>query len=80
MALWYAVTRHLAVGFCFHVLCLMAWGTGFGVCRYPSPLGIRYPVFGSMVFLPYPLSLDIRELAHWQGIGLGITEDHGMSG
>jgi len=31
------------------------------------------------LLLSYPMSLGIRELALWQGMGLRITEDHGMS-
>ena len=40
-------------------------------------LAIGYLV---LLFLSYPMSLGIRELAHGQGIGLRITEDHGISG
>ena len=29
--------------------------------------------------LLYPMSLGIRGLAHWQGIGLRITADHEIS-
>ena len=47
-------------------------------------LAIGYEVSGIgylvLLFLSYPLSLGIRELAHRQGIGHRITEDHGISG
>ena len=39
-------------------------------------MGTRYPVFGFMMFLSYPLPLDIWELAYWEGIGF---MDHGRS-
>ena len=31
-------------------------------------MGILYPVFGFMI-ISYPLSLEIRELEHWRGMG-----------
>ena len=38
---------------------------------------MRYRVFG-LLFLSYPLSLDVREMAHrQQGRGFRITKDHG---
>jgi hypothetical protein len=65
VALWYAAiyhTRRLAVGCFFHTL-----GIGYGflvlLISYPFLLGIRYPVFSFMI-IPYPLSLDMRELEH----------------
>jgi len=46
-------------------------------------LAIWYEVSGIWLvslFLSYLMSLGIRELAHRQGIGPRITEDHGISG
>ena len=40
-------------------------------------MGVGYLV---SLFLSYTMSLGIRELANRQGIGLRITEDHGISG
>ena len=41
-----------------------AWSIGYLVSLFPS----------------YPMSLGIRELAHWRGIGFRIKEDDGISG
>jgi len=39
---------------------------------------MRYWDLVSLV-LTYPMLLSRRELAHWQGTGFRITEDHGIS-
>jgi len=68
VALWCAAAGHLAACY-FPTLYRWAYGSGFGFVDLHSHSAFRYRVFGftRVMFLSYPLSLDKREFAHWQG-------------
>jgi len=64
-----------------------------GLFSHPMPLGIGYFFYGFVdvtgyeasgiwfhLFLSYPMSLDMQELAHWQGTGFRSTVEEGRAG
>jgi len=81
VSLWFPLVKHFALSVVFtpyaasHMIGYRFHGVVDASCHRVS--GVEYLV---SFFLSYPMSLDIRELANWQGTGFRSTADEGRSG